>query len=119
MLRLEGHWIDNETSVLVVDGELDHVGANQLTREVEHGQARNVRWLVVDLTDMAFMDSTGLASLLLLWNEMRSRGGALKLVIPPDAGARRTLEIRGVADRLDIVATRDEALGGTPRSQPS
>lgn len=119
MMRLEGRWIDNETAVLIVDGELDRDGATQLTREAEHGQARNVRWLVLDLTDMAFLDSTGLASLLFLWNEMRARGGALTLVLPPGADARRTLEIRGVADRLRIVATRDDALAREPRPQPS
>ena len=118
MMRLDGHWIDDETAVLAVDGELDRQGAARLAHEAGRAGSRDVRRLVLDLTGMSFMDSTGLAGLLLLWNEMRGRGGELSLVLPPGADARRTLEIRGLADRLDIRASLEDAIASAPRSQP-
>ncbi len=57
--------------------------------------------LLVDLTDVDFLDSTG-ARLLLELGE----GGPLRVVAPPGGAPRRTLEISGLAGVLDLLDAR-------------
>lgn len=110
-MRIDAEQTDPETLVLTVVGELDAAAAPQALRALEEGVASGAQLLVVDLTDMSFMDSTGLGVLLFAWSEMGRRDGRLVIVLPVDAHARRSLNLRGVTDRLSIAASRAEALG--------
>jgi anti-sigma B factor antagonist len=107
--RLELEHGRNGTVVLVVHGDADlHVAPelrDRLTRTIDEGATA----LVVDLSDVAFVDSMGLGVLLGATKRMRAAGGHLRLVVArPEV--RRIFEITLLDRVLEIDATREEAL---------
>src|ERR671933_471789 len=95
--------------VITVIGELDAASASKLIAEIDRREPDPER-LILDLTEMSFMDSSGLGAILYAWTRMSESGGRLALVCPMDAHVRRSFKIRGVAERLTVVDTREEAL---------
>ena len=96
-------------STLAIVGDLDASTTPALIREIDAVAADGVR-LVLDLSKMEFMDSSGLGAILYAWTTAAQRNGRLVLVCPLDAHLRRTLNVRGVGTVLTLVETRAEAL---------
>jgi len=87
---------DRETR-LILRGEIDLVVRDVLWDAVDNAVVTNQR-LVFDLTDVTFLDSTGLAALA----RARQRGAAVCVVNPCQA-VRRTLEVSGLDTYIQIV----------------
>jgi anti-anti-sigma factor len=70
-----------------------------LDEAIDHSNGNAVE---LDLTDVTFMDSTGLAALIDVGNRLRSQGRSLRL---HNSGrtVRRLFEITGLADWLEPV----------------
>jgi len=78
---------------------------------------RRRRRLVLDLSDITYLDSAGVALLLRLAERLRSRRRELQLVVPRGSPVRRVLDFTGLPrvipleSRLeDALALRDHAL---------
>jgi anti-sigma B factor antagonist len=111
-LRVEGTGVDENfcvaigdgldgTVVVTMAGELDLAGREAaegaLTRATDGGSSR----VVVDLSRLTFIDSSGINALALGWRAASGRGGAL--VVRGAAGTvLRTLELSGLAEILDL-----------------
>jgi anti-sigma B factor antagonist len=91
-----------EPGVLRLQGELDPHTAPLLEREVatltEAGQID----IVLDLSGLQFIDSSGLRVLISAHRELAERGGSLALRSPSET-AQRLLEITGLVDHITIV----------------
>ena len=85
--------------LLELSGELDHPGAAQAIRQLELAlDAALPLHLVLDLSGITFMDSSGIALLLRAQRRMQSLGGSLVVGrVPPQA--RRVLDAAGI-DRI-------------------
>jgi anti-sigma B factor antagonist len=94
--------------VVEVTGEVDIATAPRLREALEQRPAAGGR-LVVDLTGVTFMDSSGLGILLNLQRDVGDAGGRLAVVCPPGP-ARLLLEVTGLDSELPLFATRAEAL---------
>jgi anti-sigma B factor antagonist len=99
--------------VIAVDGELDIVTSRQLDEQLMRAR-RNDRRVVLDLSAVEFM-----AVIVGHWKRLESVGGTLAL-----AGARyrytKTLWITGLADRLPMYETVDEAVAAAgPGDSPA
>ena len=94
--------------IVTVGGELDVVTSRQfdeyLTRESADGDR-----VILDLSAVDFMDTGSLAVIVGHWKQLTAAGGTLVL-----AGARyrytKTLWITGLADRLPVYESVEEAL---------
>jgi anti-anti-sigma factor len=76
-------------------GELDVATAGGVQRELERVEATDARSIVVDLSGLTFMDSTGVR--LVLSARARSRADANRLaLLRGPAAVQRTLELCGV-----------------------
>ena len=84
---------------LRVRGELDLATAPQLTEAAEAQLSQGPRSLVIDLTDTAFLDSSGARQLLFIARRAASSGVALQVVCP-----RANRPVRLVVDLLDLQA---------------
>ncbi|HEU4752069.1 MAG TPA: STAS domain-containing protein, partial [Armatimonadota bacterium] len=70
---------------------------------------RNCRCLVVDLSGVEFVDSTGVRTLLSLADEMERQGRELRLVVRPGSRVERTLGLLKLLERFRTCGTLDEA----------
>jgi anti-sigma B factor antagonist len=91
--------------VLCAAGEVDIATVDALRTALARGAQAGVAEVWLDLTDVAFMDSTGLTAVL-----QAHRDGVPRLaLICPDGPVRRLLEIAGFDRLVPIHASRSAA----------
>lgn len=88
------------STVLLVAGELDPSTAPELARRVQEAIDTG-GGVVLDLADVTFMDSSGIAVLIAAHQSLRS-GGRNLLLRRPNAVVRRVLEIAQLTGELSI-----------------
>jgi anti-anti-sigma factor len=102
--------LDDGTRLLLVGGELDLATAPVLGTRIRrplfwHGVTR----VIVDLSAVEFLDSSGVRALLVSRGHARALGTQLVFVCP-EGGALRRLRVYGLESMLEVFSTRDEAL---------
>ena len=99
----------DEAAVVTAHGELDAFTAPALADAFAEAVAEGDDRVVIDLSRVAFMDSTALGLVAKLVNEVGDRGGDVRLVLPEES-ARRIFEITTLDRVLPVEASRAEAL---------
>jgi anti-sigma B factor antagonist len=87
---------------IALEGELDYSSALILDDELRRAEAKTVNVLVLDLSELRFMDSTGLAIIASACRRMR-RGGRRLIVACPTRAVRRIFQLTGMLERLEVV----------------
>ncbi|HJV08086.1 MAG TPA: STAS domain-containing protein [Acidimicrobiales bacterium] len=82
-------------------GELDMSTAPQLRDELVRLTSNGASQVTVDLSELAFVDSTGLSVLITGLKRMRESGGDLALR-SPQPSTQRVLEITGLTEVFSI-----------------
>lgn len=104
-VRMESRLEGKETAVLSLAGELDVANVAQVREAALKLLAGDIKRLVVDLSSLEYIDSSGLGVLIGLHKRQKESGGTLAI-----AGARprvrRVLEITGLER---ILALYDDA----------
>jgi len=103
-MRTEG-----QATVVAVTGELDLASSPELEQRLEQFYASDSDLLVIDLRGLEFMDSTGLSVIVSAQQKLIDAGRRLIIVRGPQQ-VQRLLDLTGVAERLELVDTPDEAL---------
>jgi len=102
--------VDEDVHVVSPTGEVDVLTAPQLGRRLlslfDEGKTR----VVVDLSAVTFMDSTGIGVLIDALRRLTSRSGSLVLVCPTER-ILRPFEVTGLVGYLKIFPSREEAVG--------
>ncbi len=74
-LKLEA---EKKQLVAFLRGEIDHHAAGRLREEIDNAVTRgNIRELILDFSDIHFMDSSGIGLILGRYKSMCTRGGKL------------------------------------------
>ncbi len=107
-MRFEAAAADASTTVVTVAGEVTFSNVNGLGRELASVLNAGARNLVIDLREVAFIDSSGLSALLTASAQARERGGAVALV--HGAQPPSIFRFRGVERLLSLYDSRDAAL---------
>jgi anti-anti-sigma factor len=97
-LTIEVH-IEGDEAQLTLTGELDPHTAPMLADELEGVTAEGFSSVVLILSGLGFVDSSGLRVLIAADRDLTERGGQLVLRSPSE-GVRRLLEITGLLDHL-------------------
>jgi anti-anti-sigma factor len=95
---------DGSTCTLVIAGEVDLQNSESLASigRMALDAVNGHEVLIIDLTDVYFMDSTGLDALVVINNEARVNGHQLRLRgLQPLVS--RVLELGGLASAFDLV----------------
>jgi anti-sigma B factor antagonist len=100
---------DAAALILEVEGELDMLTAPSLLKAIDD-LPEDTPWVVVDLTKVSFLDSSGLNVLVQGRRALDAREVAMRVVVPPDAAIRRVFEITRLTETLTVVGTREAAL---------
>lgn len=100
----QGDW-----TVLVMQGELD-LYSHPLLRERVHGVGDGRVKVALDLSEVGFVDSSGLGAIVGTLQHLRARGGELRLIAPDGAPLTRMLTLTGLDQLMRPLPDRD-ALG--------
>jgi anti-anti-sigma factor len=88
--------------LVMLRGELDLSTVGQVQEVLERAEQSSPRLLAVDLSKLAFLDSTGLRCLVTADERAREQGRRFAIVRGPDA-VQRVFSITGLEERLEIV----------------
>lgn len=104
----------NGVAVATPRGDIDAANAAAIHEELASSLTPEVTGLVVDLSNVRYVDSAGIDMLLRLGERLRQRRSALRLVVAPDSQLRRLFEIVGLADNAPIHASVSDAVAEVP-----
>ena len=99
--------VDEDTQLLVVRGDVDLQNAGDLRSAIEEAASDGKARLVVDMTDVPFMDSSGLASLV---GAQKAIDGEVRMIVICPENLRRIFEVTRLDTILTVVSTLPEAL---------
>lgn len=94
-----GEWM-----IVSPSGEIDIATADELGSALADN-----RDTVLDLSEVSFMDSTGLRTLVAVHNRLHGAGARFRVVVP-SGPVQRIIEITGLSGALDLVGTRAAAI---------
>ncbi len=97
--------------MISVSGELDLASGPQLEQVLDGITGSSTDLVIIDLSQLDFMDSTGLSIIVKAHQRLQGDGRELGLVRGP-AQVQRLLDLTGVAGRLRLVDAADELIAG-------
>jgi len=100
-----------EARGVAIRGELDLVAAPGVTALVDEAIRTSKGTFVIDLSQLGFMDSTGLTLFIRARALLGQADRGIAVICPPGQ-ARRVFEAAGVADLFSLFGSRDEAVAG-------
>jgi anti-anti-sigma factor len=92
--------------VVCIAGEIDISNAREVSSALEEVVPNGTPAIVVDLSQVTYLDSAGVKLLMHLADRLRLRRRELRLVIPDNAPIRAVLELTGL---LTMVASIDDS----------
>ena len=109
LARVEGE--QQGTLCLVrVHGEIDLSNAHEVSSAIGIAVGQDASGIVVDLSDITYLDSAGVALLLRLAERLRARRRQLHLVVPRGSPVRRVLDFTGLPRVIPLEARVEDAL---------
>jgi anti-anti-sigma factor len=88
--------------VLALAGEFDLAGVEAFESELAKVESGDCEVVLVDLSRLDFMDSSGLRALVMA-DQRATKAGRRLAIVPGPPSVRRVFEITQLDDRLDLV----------------
>jgi anti-sigma B factor antagonist len=101
---------EEKTVVAALTGEVDMSNAVSVRLQIAGSVTPDDDALVVDLSDLSFIDSAGLHTLIELGTVLDERRQQLLLCLPQGSTIRRAIEIIGLPRAISIHSDRGEAM---------
>jgi anti-sigma B factor antagonist len=96
-------------SVVVLAGEVDATNSDELYGVLESVVTQQPRLLIVDMSELSFMDSTGLRMLLRSSRSLDQQGGVLALAAP-QVSVARVLQLTRADQLIPVYETVADAI---------
>ncbi len=106
--------VQGEVVIARVRGELDIAGARAMGERIHDAVPISARTLVVDFSELDFIDSSGIAMLFGLARRLGSRRQELRVVVDSGKPVSRVLQIVEFDRAAPVHESLDEALAATP-----
>ena len=100
---------DDGVVVASLSGEIDLSNAAEITDALLGGVPNEALGLVIDLSEVSYIDSAGVRMLAELDHRLGWRAQALRVVAPEESRSRRVLEIAGLERVLSLDTTVEAA----------
>ncbi len=107
-LEITSRFSPSGTRVYTVSGRLDSRGTPRFVREFTPPSAKG-ECVVVNLSGIRFLSSSGIGALLALSEQARERGGELRLA-EPAVVVTATIDLLNLREYLNVYETEEEAL---------
>jgi anti-sigma B factor antagonist len=102
-IELRVETLSSERALVSVGGEVDLATAPELAAVLERTLADGGRTIVLDLTDVEFIDTSGVGVMLEARRQISEKNADLAVVAPPNSPARRLLELTELIEPLAVV----------------
>ena len=102
----------DDVVVARIEGEIDLSNAQPVGNRLRELLTNRSVALIVDLGPTTYLDSSGVALMFALFDELRRRQQNLHLVVPDGSQLTRVLSITGLSRAVPTHATLDRALEG-------
>ncbi|MCW8102717.1 STAS domain-containing protein [Streptomyces tauricus] len=103
------HTLRDGVHAVTLHGEIDHTVKTQLTQALQPTDTTTPFRIVLDLSGVTFMDSSGINVLVTLHQTAIRTQGWLRLAAPPEA-VQRVLHVVGLDGVIPCHPTLDQAL---------
>lgn len=97
-----------DTKIITIIGSLDSVTSIQAEKNIGP-LIEQEKHIIVDCTDLSYVNSTGLAFLLKCYIQMKRREGDFKIV-NPNKLIYEIMDITGALNLLEVYNSREEAI---------
>src|SRR4051794_14307735 len=101
---------DGEATVVSVTGEVDMETSPSFARGLLRAIGAGRGGLIVDLSQVSFIDSAALTTLVGAFDQLRHAGGGQLAIVARDSRMRSLFEVARMDRDFRIFSTRDEAL---------
>lgn len=101
--------LEDRVAVAVLGGEIDLASARTVGERIRAQIPNSALGLIVDLTGVTYLDSSGVQLLFDLGERLRKRQQELRVALPAGSPIRRVLEVVELARRVRIHASASEA----------
>lgn len=113
LVRVQIEQRDGDDVVVArLSGELDIAGAEPVGKRIAEAVPSSARGVVVDMTELDFIDSSGISMLFSLARRVGSRRQELRVVAPAGRPVARVLEIVEFQRAAPVHADVDSAVAG-------
>jgi anti-sigma B factor antagonist len=99
-----------EPVVIAPEGELDLALLGDFRRGLSEAAREATDGVLVDLTDVSFIDSSALGAIVELQNHLRRAKQQLTVVAPSGTAVAVVLGLTGLRNQLPVYETREAAL---------
>jgi anti-anti-sigma factor len=93
-------------------GEIDMTNAEELTRMIGRSVSNAALGMVLDLSEVTYLDSAGIRMLFELGSRLRQRGQRMSLAIADETAVRRVLQLTNVGAMIPVYRTVEQARSG-------
>ncbi|MCT4564451.1 MAG: anti-sigma F factor antagonist [Maledivibacter sp.] len=102
--------VENNILVVYLDGELDHHSAEEVREDIDSAiDSKNIRNLIFELSNMKFMDSSGIGVVIGRYKKIDNLGGKVGVVIS-NPHVDRIFQMAGIYKIINKYSTKEEAL---------
>ncbi|MBU2102811.1 MAG: STAS domain-containing protein [Candidatus Omnitrophota bacterium] len=99
----------NDVLVCIINGEVNITTSPELRKAFEKIIHDNQKKIIIDFTQVTYIDSSGLATLIEMLQRLRKIGGSLRLANMSQK-VKNVFEITKLAKLFEIADTREAAL---------
>ena len=100
-MQIDHEQLDRNILKINLSGRMDVAGSQQIDRQLADLTAPPRDAIIVDLSKVGFLASIGIRILLINAKALKTRGGRMVL-LNPDAGVARVLELSGVDTTIGV-----------------
>lgn len=97
-----------QTRIFNLEGEVDVYTSTQLKQDIAQVIDQDVKFIVLNLSKVEYLDSTGLGVLIGSLKKLREKSGNL-VIVSPSVRIMRVFEITGLYKIFNIYPTESEA----------
>jgi anti-sigma B factor antagonist len=109
---------EDGTVVAIVSGEVDMSNATSVRQQIAESVTSGDEAVIVDMTELSFMDSAGLHGVIELGTVLAERRQRFLLCVPHDSPIARAIEIVGLPQTVSVHADRAAAMEAVRASAP-
>lgn len=100
---------EKNTLITEISGELDHHSAAKIRSEIDAAISEETKNIILDLTNLTFMDSSGIGMIMGRYKKIQHHSGKL-IIVAPKPQVKRILEMSGLLNIITIEASIRQAL---------